>query len=252
VEDEIMKRRFVFLFFCIILTGLSAQGREYTVGVGDYDYYPLFRYENGDFKGYAGELLNAFAKAGGYKFVYKAYPIKRLDNEYLVTKTLDLRFPDNAYWNSEAKKGLTLVYTEPALEFVEGLMVLPANKGRALASVKNIGSIAGFTVWPYLDQIKSGKLVLTENSDFTALLKMGQAGRVDGVYANIVLARYTLKETMKQPDSLVFDSTLPIDRGTYHVSTVKHPQLIKEFNDWIKKEKTFVDSLKKKYQIVVE
>ena len=49
-------------------------------------------------------------------------------------------------------------------------MVLPENKGKGLGSITTIGTLLGFTPWPYQMQIKTGKMRLSENASFDVLI----------------------------------------------------------------------------------
>jgi polar amino acid transport system substrate-binding protein len=50
----------------------------------------------GNYAGYARDVLDTFAAQYGHTFSYKPMPVARLWDEYLVQKSVDIKFPDNA------------------------------------------------------------------------------------------------------------------------------------------------------------
>ncbi|MBK9346379.1 MAG: hypothetical protein IPN06_08040 [Burkholderiales bacterium] len=97
-----------------VMAGLlssSAWAGSFTVGVEGTDYMPISKGDSAAYSGYAKDLLDAFGAKNGHTFTYKPMPVARLWDEFLVQKSLDLRFPDNAYWNNDAKKGLKITYS---------------------------------------------------------------------------------------------------------------------------------------------
>ena len=224
---------------------------EYVVGVEAIDYYPLYSAKDGEYKGYARALLDAFAADAGHSFTYKPLPVARLFETYLGSDELDFKYPDNENWNTEAKSGKSVVYSAPTLRYIDGVSVLPENAGMAPEDLKSLGLIRGFTPWEYLDRIKSGALKTEENNDYEALLKKTIRGRADGAYSNIVVVRHKL-EQMGQPDALVFAESLPHTKSAYHLSSLKHPEVIEAFNAWMEQNADTVQSLKEEYGVEVE
>ena len=159
-----------------LLIGMASSGSawsgNYSVGVEGHQYLPISNGEGGSYTGYARELLDAFAAKAGHKFTYKPMPIARLYDEFLVQKSLDLKFPDNAYWAGDAKKGLKIAYSGGLVSVSEGLMVLPADKGKPISRVAKIAIIRGFTPYPYLDQVKAKKISVSEANTPDAALSI--------------------------------------------------------------------------------
>ncbi len=147
------------------------------------------------------------------------------------------------------RKAVTVHYSRPVMPYIDGVLVLPENKGRALKDFKVLGTMTGFTPWNYLDLIKDKRVTLFENDGFISLLKQVTLGRVDGAYVNIEVARYQLREVLRQPDALVFDPGLPHTKDYYYLSSVKHPAIIKEFNEFLVKEPQVYEQIRKKLAI---
>jgi polar amino acid transport system substrate-binding protein len=226
-----------------------AQQKTFTVGVEDLEYYPQYSHKGNEFIGFGRELLDAFAKSKGYKFEYKILPLNRLFLENLKNKSLDFQYPDNGYWESQLRKGVTVHYSKPVMPFIDGVLVLPENKGRGLKNFKVLGTMTGFTPWNYLDLIKQKRVTVFENDGFIALLKQVSLKRVDGAYINVEVAKYQLRETLHQPDALVFDPDLPHTKDFYYVSSVKHPKVIQELNAFLASERALYEQIRKKLAI---
>lgn len=244
-----MKKIFFILSIFITILNISSQTKkEYIIGVENIQYYPIYNWNGKEWTGYARELLDKFASKKGYTFKYVALPVARLFNDFVVSQTVDFKFPDNPYWATDLKKGKTIVYSKSVVEYIDGVFVLPEKKGKGLDYLKNLGTVMGFTAWDYLDLIKAKKVILKESTDFTSLLQQVLNKNTDGAYINIVVAQYHLNEVFKKSDALVFDSDLPYTRSAYFFSSIKYPQIIEEFNKFLDEEKDFVIKLKQKYK----
>lgn len=227
--------------------GLAQQ--VFTVGVEDLEYYPQYSHRGDQYLGFGRELLDAFAKSRGYRFEYKILPLNRLFREHLKGKSLDFQYPDNAYWEAQLRTGVTVYYSHPVMPFIDGVLVHPDNKGRGVGHLKMLGTMTGFTPWNYLDAIKKQEVTVFENDSFISLLKQAMLKRVDGAYINIEVARYQLREVLHQPDALVFDPDLPHTKDFYYLSSTRHPQVIREFNEFLAREQNLYEQIRKKLGI---
>ena len=233
-----------------VLTAIGIQAKELAVGVEDIEYYPLYAKRDGQYAGFAREFLDAFAAQYGHSITYKAMPIKRLYGEF-VNGRVDIKFPDNVNWGNDKKMGKKVLYSNGVLEYIDGVMVLPNNLAKDSSQLKKLGTVRGFTPWVYLDQIKSNQIKLTENSDLKGLLKLIKAERIDGVYFNILVAKYYLKHTLFDEKAMVFNSSLPHSRSAYHASSIKHPDVIEQINQFREEEIDLIKSLKLKYEVIL-
>ncbi|MBK6907275.1 MAG: transporter substrate-binding domain-containing protein [Rhodocyclaceae bacterium] len=236
----------------LLLLGLlsaPALALDLTVGVESSDYLPISKGDSGTYVGYARDVLDAFAAKYGHKFTYKAMPVARLYDEFLVQKSVDLKFPDNPIWAQNLKQGATISYSKGLVTVTEGLMVTPANKGKGLAAVGKISTLRGFTPWPYMDQIKTKKISVSEVNSAEAAIKMVEGGRVDGVYLGTLATTYIMNEVLKQPGMLVFDDKLPNSKNDFTISSIAHPNVIKQMDEFLVTEKDTVAKIKSKYKI---
>lgn len=246
-------RRFIVLLSGLIFTVSApafAQNKStFIVVVQNYKEFPPYsEYKQNKYGGFNREILDLFAKSRGYRFQYKAFPVKRLFHEF-VNGVGDLKYPDNPNWARHIKKDAKIKYSDPVVEYVDGVMVHPENKGRKVSELKKLGLVAGWTPIPYLEQIKSGQIKLFENNSYSGLLKQVMLGRIDGAYSNVSTSRYYLRNTIKKSDGLVFDPSLPHVRHQRVLSSINQPQLIEEFNRFLKTNALEIDRLKAKYQV---
>ena len=227
----------------------AGENKTFTVGVEKLNYYPQYHFQDGEYTGLGREILDAFAQSKGYTFLYKARPIARLHREF-SRGLFDFKYPDNPAWGSDLKQNAKLFYSNPVNTYIDGVMVLPENRAKTISKGYTLGTVAAFTPEAFVDDIESGKVSLKENTNFTALLKMVLNNRVDGAYINIDVGYYQLKEIIGKEKALVFDETLPFTQGVYRLSTVKHPEVIEEFNLFLKVENELVDGIIKKYNFI--
>ena len=234
----------------VIISTISstANADNFTIGVEDIDYYPIYQYANGHYSGAASEILNKFAKLNHHTLTYQAYPVTRLNKNYLKG-TVDFRFPDNPYWIQDQKAGYDIKYSASVIDFIDGVMVTPSNKSQGINHLKKLGTVSGFTAWDYLSLIKEGKIDIKETNNLHSLIKLTSIHRYDGAYFNIDVARYYLQNTLKMPDLLIFDPELPHTKSSYSLSSFKHPEVIEQFNQFLIEQAEWIRKIKEKYQI---
>jgi polar amino acid transport system substrate-binding protein len=237
------------LFWILFSWSTLSTAASYTIGVENLNYYPLASIdEKKEYSGFARELFDAFAAKKGHKITYIPLPIPRLWDTFLNNK-LDAKYPDHTYWNADIKKakGLNITYSLPVVKFTEGLMVLPAKKGQGMDKIKKIATVRGFTPFPYLDAVQKGLVTVSEHSDLDAAIQMGLNERVDGVYVNVAVALAVLHKE-NNDGKLIYDSSLPKSDNNYFLSSISHPELIKDFNEFLITEKATVDKLKERFK----
>lgn len=233
-----------------LLNGMPAAAADkiFTIGVEDLDYYPAYKVQNGNYTGYARELLDAFAKERNYRFEYKPFPVSRLFANFFQGQ-VDLKFPDNPSWQKDQRAGKNITYSTAVMTYIDGALVRPEMKDVAPDKIKTLVTVAGFTPWAWLDLIKTQQVALRENTNFTALAQQVIAKRADAAYASVAVLNYQLDNVLKTPGALVFNSKLPHSKDNYFLSTLNHPEVIAEFDAWQKSRQDFVRNLKKKYGV---
>jgi hypothetical protein len=233
---------------CLVALSHPALADTFVIGVENTDYAPNGAVVGGEYKGYGRAVLDAYAKDRGHVFQYRPLPVSRLFRE-LVEGVVDFKYPDNKFWQQDIKAGKPVVYSDAVANYIDGVMVQPQNKGKGLAALHTLGTLQGFTAWEYLDAIKAGQIKLAENPGFQGLLYQAEHDRVDGAYVGVAEATYQLEQVLKTPGALVFDPSLPHTSSFYSVSTIKHPDVIADFNAWLKDKAELVTKLKADYAI---
>ncbi|MGE5504501.1 MAG: hypothetical protein ACM31L_08775 [Actinomycetota bacterium] len=224
--------RTLALALALLAPGAGGQAAppEYVVGVENHDYYPAYGVlANGQYGGAARLILDRFAADQGIRLVYRPLPVKRLYAE-LAGGGIDFKFPDSPDWNPPAKQGITVAYSKPVIRYVDGTMVLPANRGKPVAT---LGTISGFTPFAWLGRVEAGAVQVREAAGLDLLLNQVIKGRVDGGYASVAVSHYRLGSVLGQPGALAFDPGQPHTRDAYLLSSAKHPQLIAAFDAWL-------------------
>lgn len=241
-----MLRFKVILATITMVLSTSVFAGNFTVGVESQDYSPIFKVEGANYIGYARDLMDAFGEKYGHTFTYKPLPVARLLDEFLNTKSIDFKFPDNAYWGTDIKKSTSIAYSKGLISVTEGAMVLPMNKGKLITK---IATVRGFTPFPYLEDIKAKKITVTEVASAEAVLKMVEASRVDAGYLGVLAAEYTLREILKKPGLTVYDDAAPHSTNDFSLSSISKPEVINQMTEFLAKEKDTVSKLKSKYRI---
>lgn len=230
-------------FIAMLSLSVIATAGEYVVGTENIGYYPHYNVnENGEYEGFGRDILDRFAADAGHTFVYKPLPVARLMDEHLKGN-LDFKYPDNKNWSSGAREGLKIYYSDPIVGFIDGVAA-----PETIDELNSLSTVNGFTAWAYFDQINSGEIKLHKQSDIAQLIRFVLAGRAQGAYFNIDVLKYHLRESGQQ-GALKFQEHLPYDASNYHLSTLSHPEVIKEFNQWLSNNSDVVEALKDKYQL---
>ena len=115
--------------------------------------------------------------------------------------------------------------------------------------LKVLGTILGFTPWDYLSLKNTNTIKIEESPSYDHLLSKILNNRIDGVYSNIAVARYQLEKLGYEKNALVFHSQLPHTTDSYRLSSIKHPDIISEFNQFLKQKQALVLELEKKFNL---
>ena len=121
---------------------------------------------------------------------------------------VDFKFPDNPYWVADKKIGIAIKYA-PVLDFTDGVVVLPINKGKGIDNLKRLGIPLGYTPEKYMVLINEGKIKLFEAYQYNELYRQVQAGRVDGAYVNKRVAKHYFNQLNKSSDLPVVSCHIP-------------------------------------------
>ncbi|MDX1266796.1 MAG: hypothetical protein R3311_05485 [Oceanisphaera sp.] len=225
----------------------SAQAETFKVGVELQSYMPYSDVQDGQYLGYGRDLLDAFAAHQGHVFIYQPLPVRRLLSDFLSGR-VDFKYPDNPRWYADLKQGHRLYLSQAAAATVDGVLVKPQFLGQGKARLHRLGTQRGFTPWPYLDDIKAGRILLIQANQVDSLLAMALSDRVDGVYLNPQVVSHQLYNNAKN-DTLVFDPSLAYQDDHYYLSSIKHPEVIEQFDAFLISQAKLVEGLKERYGI---
>lgn len=249
-----MRLAFMAMAFpCMACIGTAAAS-SFVVGVEEIDYYPLHSCINGKFSGYGRDLLDAFAKQSGHSFTYTALPVSRLFHTFLNDNSIDFKYPDNPHWQADLKKGKAILYSDPVVSVVEGLLVKPENVEQlSETSLKAIVTMRGFTPWPFdqsmRQKINNGAIRVYQEDSFSKVIALGMTGHYDAVYASPIVINYYLDVVIHKSGALVFDKKLPFESNDFSLSSIRQGEVIKQFNEFLAKNQPLVMELKRKYRL---
>lgn len=232
--------------------GFPALAETVELGTEDILYFPIYGRENNlsdEFSGFAREFFDEFSTQMDVNIVYVPLPIKRIYKSLIVDQSIDLKFPDNPSWRSTYREEISLTYSDPFIQFTDGVMIKTANIDSSSFKLEILGSIRGFTPVPYLKQIASGALQLIEFSNTSELLLAVANNKIHGAYLNIDVATHQMKQLFKNQSTLTFAKKLPFSKDYYYLSTVNEKAVILKFNAFMKKNVALKKSLLKKYNI---
>jgi polar amino acid transport system substrate-binding protein len=223
----------------------AGDARRFTVGVEDYEHFlPYSEFKAGVYGGLGKAIIDAFGKEYGYTFEYHAYPLKRRDRLFTDGK-LDFAFPDNPHWVRDLKKGKKFAYA-PMLDFTDGVLVRPEDKGKGVAHLKLLGIPLGFSPYPYQTLIDAGKIKVIEASAYDQLYKKIVLKHMDGAYMNVRIAEHYFSEIQKYDQApVVFDPDLPHASDYWHFSSGKYPEVIAQFQKFMSTRQGLINQLKK-------
>jgi len=125
------------LLSAVLLTP-TALAQSYVVGVEDLPFAPHYSLDaQGDYRGFAREVLDAFAADSGISLSYKALPVEQL-LPALQRGEIDFKYPDSPHWAQAQKAGMTLHYSQAVVDYVDGVLVAPQRQGQALEGIARL------------------------------------------------------------------------------------------------------------------
>ncbi len=226
-----------------IVFSVSGHSKTYTVGVESANLFPHYDFSNGEPRGYLVEVINKFAKAQDFKIDFKVMEVNELWRAY-TNGELDFRLPDNLLWQRDIKADLSITYSAPIAYFTDGVVSLFANKDKPIT---RLGTINGFTAWGYQGDIESGEIELVTVNSLQSLIAGLYSGRFDGAYYNVEAFTRLVEEAGYPPTTVAFRRNLVKTRSLYMLSSIQHGKLVKELNQFLRTNKTWVRERKAHY-----
>ncbi len=241
----------IYLILLFVNINLS-YAQEFIIGVEEVSYYPLFDFSatNTNKPSFSKELLTTFFDQYNYPYRFIALPIKRFDKWY-VEQGIDFKFPDNVRWRSDKENKLNITFSQSVIELMAGSYVLKSNAKYTRDDVKEMATIFGFMPTLWLDKIENKELKLIEENTPFSIVKHILHGNVDATNIDANVIRHNLK-LLDKPNEIVLNTNIKHEVFSYHLSSIKHPQIIKQFNEFLQKNTLLLHQLKQKYGISEE
>lgn len=236
---------------CLCLSlPLKVPGESYIIGSEDIDYYPHYHFSEAreKDKGFAWAVFNEFAKQSGHTFTYLSYPIKRLRRKILA-KSVDFIYPDNPKWTPSTALKENKTFSNPVITAIGATLVLAEREAKGLTHFTSLSLPRGFRPVKWVKLISQDKVHAIEVHDAKAALQLVINGRVDGADVELNVANYLLQQ-MGKSQRLKFAPDLPNDPVTFHLSTIHHPKLIHQFNQFLQNNQALIRQIKHQYQII--
>ena len=233
----------LLLVMLTVFFSVHGQAKTYTIGVEAVNHFPHYDFNSGEPRGYLVEVINKFAEAQDFKIDFKVMAVNDLWRAY-ANEEVDFRLPDNLLWQRDIKKELSITYSAPIAYFTDGVVSLYTNKDKPIT---RLGTIKGFTAWGYQGDIESGDIELVSENNLQNLIEGLYAGRFDGVYYNVEAFTKLIQEAGYPAKSVVFRRNLVKTRSLYMLSSIHHGKMVKELNQFLRTNKTWVRERKAHY-----
>lgn len=240
----------IFAFLLVLSFSTHATAQTYVVGVENADFMPHYGFDQwGRYSGFARELLDQFAEHADIKLEYKALPPEELASA-LAEGKVDFKYPDNPDWaHSNSSAADAVNYSDPVVEYVDGVLVTPRRAGLAPDHLKRLALVEGWTPLGYQEQIESSKILAIRSDSLPEMVRQTLLKNSDGAYYNVVVALHYINNIRARPDVLVFDPNLPHTRSSFRLSTVKQTDLLGRFDEFLIEQQAAISALKDKHQV---
>jgi polar amino acid transport system substrate-binding protein len=248
-EKNYSLMRFVLTMLCGFCLCWSLQAKTYVIGIEQLDYYPHYDFKSAQPRGYFFDLMQLYSQWSGDKFVFKALPVKRLYKDSV--ELTDFVYPDNKAWQPHlgVDEQITKYYSAPVIYTLGATMVLPHKQQMRLSEFKVLANIHGFSPTLWMELKKHSKFTILDVPDAESALRMTIRHRVDAANVEYNVALYHL-EQMKLPGALVMAEHLPFSNLAFHLSSQKHPEQIRRFNQFLIEQQDQIQQLKQRYALV--
>lgn len=239
----------VFAFFLSMSLSTHTAAQTLIVGVEDANFLPHYGFDQqGRYSGFARELLDRFAEHADVELAYKALPTEELASA-LAEGRVDFKYPDNPDWAHSNNAGDALSYTDPVVAYVDGVLVTPRRAGLEVEHLKRLALVEGWTPLGYQEQIESSQILAVHSDSLPDMVRQTLLKNSDGAYYNVVVALHYINNIRARPDVLVFDPNLPYTRSSFRLSTLKHTELLRQFDRFLAEQRTEIEAMKARHRV---
>ena len=250
MKNEV-KNYFIKTFItCLIVSINYSYAKEFIIGVEEVSYYPLYDFSANDTSraSFSKDLLTAFFDEYNYSYRFVALPIKRF-NQWYVENGIDFKFPDNVRWRDEKQNKLNITFSQSVIKLMAGSFVLKKNTQYQKSDIKKLATIFGFALTLWSDEIENDKVEVIEESTPYSIVKHVLYGNVEATNIDYNVIRHALKR-LNKPEAIVLNTNIKHEVYSYHLSSIQHPEMIKQFDVFLQNNAKLVQQLKEKYDIV--
>lgn len=240
----------VVLMLCLgCCLSWSVQAKVYVIGIEQLDYYPHYDFKSAQPRGYFFDLIQLYSQWSGDEFIFKALPVKRLYKD--SAELTDFVYPDNLAWQPhlDIDKDVAKYFSAPVIYTLGATLVVPQKQQMTLADFKVLANIHGFSPTRWIELKRQYKFKILDVPDAESALRMAMRGRVDAANVEYNVAQYHLKQ-MQSAGTLVMAEHLPFTNLAFHLSSQKHPQQIRRFNQFLIEQQDQIQQLKQRYGLV--
>lgn len=236
-----------WLLLILPATGYADEKTIYRIGVENIDYYPhyAFGFQKPSF---AQELIERFFDDHSADVIFISLPLKRF-NQWYGKDDIDFKYPDNRDWRQDEQIKRPVIYSTEVVRLTAGTTV-PFNKlGIKRDNIKRLGTILGFYPTLYKDRVDAGYTTIINDPSVLSVIRMSMNGIVDGTNLDYSVINHHLK-SLGKAKALLMDKSLPHMTFGFHLSTLKHPDMIARFNQFYADNQALIKRLKAKYHII--
>ncbi len=238
-------KRWLALLVVMLFPGLI-RADNYVIGIEQIDYYPHFDFSKRQQRGYFVDLIQLYSQKSGHKFTFIPLPVKRLYHS--ADSEIDFIYPDNPLWQQYIEPGVTKSFSAPVVFTLGSTLVKPEQQHISLEQFRSLAVIHGFVPTKWLALKNQYKYRMVDVPDVASALGLVLKGRLDGANIEFNVAQHYLRSIAAQ-DQLVIAEQLPFTQLPFLLSTVKYPQVLTQFDQFLLDNAEQVAALKRKYQL---
>lgn len=237
--------RWLALLLVMFFTS-SSRAESYVIGIEHINYYPHYDFSQRQQRGYFVDLIKLFSEKSGHQFKFMPLPVKRLYQS--ATSDIDFIYPDNPLWKQYQEPGIQKAFSEPVIFTLGSTLVKPEQQHISLEQFRSLAVIHGFVPTKWLALKDQYKYRMVDVPDVASALGLVLKGRLDGAVIEFNVAQHYLRSIAAE-DQLVIAEQLPFTQLPFLLSSVKHPELLRQFNQFLIEHAEQVTALKRKYQL---
>lgn len=233
------------LALCLVLISFSLQADRYLIGIEAINFYPHYDFSADSEGGFANEVFALFAEISGHELEMVPLPPKRLYHE--LDRRMDFIYPDHPRWVQYQGTAPQRYFSQPVTGNLGTAMIRPQLADAGPEDIRSVAIIHGFTPVAWLSRA-ADRIELIQVPDAQSAIGLVLKGRVDAADVEYNVGSHILRQMGRESD-LLPALNLPYTLGSYHLSAVKHPRLIRQFDEFLSDHRAEIQRLKDKYQI---